>query len=257
MKQPINELRKELWDNYSSIDGLVDLLSYKRLRTCSCRAYLTRCCIHALNSMPTLSTDLIQILLELEELYIQNKTHKVLSYKLKLNSIEREWLGARAHMRPYPPYEEWRTPMDEQHGILVAIDIATRFTELIQIERVTKYCRSASASCYQDKIAQGNKEYRWQVNALKDVFVNPFMVFEKGQAWRTNFTVLSIAQTIREEKDFSQMPVLGDALEDAGCTDSYLIEHCHLSIDVHLPGCWVLRLLLDKHGLKKNVEPEE
>ena len=42
------------------------------------------------------------------------------------------------------------------------------------------------------------------------------------------------------------MPVLADALEDAGCDNQDMVRHCREQGSVHTPGCWVLDLLLQK-----------
>jgi hypothetical protein len=40
------------------------------------------------------------------------------------------------------------------------------------------------------------------------------------------------------------VPVLADALEEAGCTDRTLLEHCRGGL--HVRGCWAVDLLLGK-----------
>jgi anti-anti-sigma regulatory factor len=55
-------------------------------------------------------------------------------------------------------------------------------------------------------------------------------------------TVHRLARAVRAEGAFDRMPVLGDALEEAGCTDADILGHCR-SGGPHLPECWVLGLL--------------
>jgi anti-anti-sigma regulatory factor len=55
-------------------------------------------------------------------------------------------------------------------------------------------------------------------------------------------TVLRLARAILVERAFDRMPVLADALEEAGCTDADILGHCR-SEGPHLPDCWVLGLL--------------
>jgi hypothetical protein len=55
--------------------------------------------------------------------------------------------------------------------------------------------------------------------------------------------VPTLARAIREERRFQDLPVLADALEDAGCTDADILGHCRAG-GPHLRGCWVLDLLL-------------
>jgi hypothetical protein len=66
-------------------------------------------------------------------------------------------------------------------------------------------------------------------------------------AWRTwhGGLVVSMAQRIYDCRDFTEMPVLADALEEAGCTDADILGHCR-SGGEHVRGCWVVDLLLGK-----------
>jgi hypothetical protein len=47
---------------------------------------------------------------------------------------------------------------------------------------------------------------------------------------------------VYDERAFDRMPVLGDALEEAGCTDEGVLSHCRSG--VHARGCWVVDALL-------------
>jgi hypothetical protein len=57
--------------------------------------------------------------------------------------------------------------------------------------------------------------------------------------------VRKIAQAIYDERAFDRLPILADALEDAGCDNADLLTHCH-SGGEHVRGCWVVDLLLGK-----------
>lgn len=54
---------------------------------------------------------------------------------------------------------------------------------------------------------------------------------------------IELAQSIYQEQTFEDMPILGDALEDAGCDHAGILEHCR-SDCTHVRGCWVLDLIL-------------
>jgi len=41
------------------------------------------------------------------------------------------------------------------------------------------------------------------------------------------------------------MPILADALQEAGCDDAAIIEHCQSKMK-HVKGCWVVDLVLNK-----------
>jgi hypothetical protein len=79
---------------------------------------------------------------------------------------------------------------------------------------------------------------------LRDLVGNPFNPVAVATAWRTP-CVTAIAKAIYEEQRFEDLPILADALEDAGCTESSVLEHLRGN-GPHVRGCWVLDLLLDK-----------
>ena len=48
-----------------------------------------------------------------------------------------------------------------------------------------------------------------------------------------------------ESRDFSILPILADALQDAGCEHADILDHCR-GPGPHVHGCWVVDLLLGK-----------
>jgi len=87
-------------------------------------------------------------------------------------------------------------------------------------------------------------ERKEQASLLRDVFGNPFRPVTLDPAWLTA-TVKSLAQAIYTDPAFDRMPILADALEDAGCTNADILSHCRQPGE-HCRGCWVLDLLLGK-----------
>jgi hypothetical protein len=57
--------------------------------------------------------------------------------------------------------------------------------------------------------------------------------------------VVKLAQSIYEEKAFDRLPILADALEEAGCADEALLSHLRSS-GPHVRGCWAVDLVLGK-----------
>jgi hypothetical protein len=76
---------------------------------------------------------------------------------------------------------------------------------------------------------------------------NPFFSQTIGSAWLTwrDATVPKLAQTIYDERAFARLPILADALEEAGCADAAILDHCR-EPGPHVRGCWVVDLLLGK-----------
>lgn len=63
-------------------------------------------------------------------------------------------------------------------------------------------------------------------------------------AWRTE-TVLALAKGIEAESAFDRLPILADALEEAGCDDELLLRHCR-ECEWHEEECWVVSFALDR-----------
>lgn len=79
---------------------------------------------------------------------------------------------------------------------------------------------------------------------LRDVFADPFAPVEINPHWRTS-EVREMARGIYDERAFDRMPILADALLDAGCEDEAVLGHCREA--VHLRGCWLVDGLLGRN----------
>jgi len=79
---------------------------------------------------------------------------------------------------------------------------------------------------------------------LRDVVGNPFRPVTFDPRWRTADT-LGLARAIYDERAFDRMPILADALMDAGCADEQVLGHCR-GDGPHVRGCWVVDLVLGK-----------
>ena len=90
----------------------------------------------------------------------------------------------------------------------------------------------------------GTEEIAIQANLLRDILGNPFRPVIFDPAWRTA-TVSSFAERIYADRAFADLPILADALEDAGCTSADVLEHCRRPGE-HARGCWVVDLVLGK-----------
>jgi hypothetical protein len=79
---------------------------------------------------------------------------------------------------------------------------------------------------------------------IRDIFGNPFRPVAFNPSWRT-FTAVGLARTMYESRDFTAMPILADALEEAGCDELSVLAHCR-GDGSHVRGCWVVDLVLGK-----------
>ncbi len=80
---------------------------------------------------------------------------------------------------------------------------------------------------------------------MRDIFGNPFRKIAFSPDWRSTDAV-AIARTMYESRDFSAMPILADALQDAGCDNEDILAHCRDTSAPHVRGCWVVDLVLGK-----------
>ncbi len=87
-----------------------------------------------------------------------------------------------------------------------------------------------------------------QSDLARCIFGNPFQATPTlDPAWLAwhDGTVRRLAEVIYAERQYAHLPVLADALEEAGCTDAAILAHCRGGGE-HVRGCWVVDLLLGK-----------
>jgi hypothetical protein len=84
-------------------------------------------------------------------------------------------------------------------------------------------------------------ERKEQADLLRCLLGNPFRPVSLDPRWLT-LTVASIAQTCHDERSFADLPVLADALEDAGCSEAAILDHCR-EVGPHARGCWLVDLI--------------
>jgi len=91
--------------------------------------------------------------------------------------------------------------------------------------------------------------YQQQLRAIpdlvRDIVGNPFQPAAFAQEWRTS-TAVALALQMYNSRDFSAMPILADALQDAGSENDDILKHCRDANQVHVRGCWVVDLVLGK-----------
>jgi hypothetical protein len=87
-------------------------------------------------------------------------------------------------------------------------------------------------------------EAKIQCTLIHDIFGNPFRPVAFDPRWRTADSV-GVARGIYEDRAFERMPILADALMDAGCADEQVLGHCR-GAGPHVRGCWVVDLVLGK-----------
>jgi hypothetical protein len=100
-----------------------------------------------------------------------------------------------------------------------------------------------SASVYGEEFTQSNPSVAHQL--LLDIFGNPFRPVAFDPHWRSESAV-ALARTAYDTRNFTLLPILADALEEAGCDHPDVLTHCSEPNGVHVRGCWVVDGVLGK-----------
>ncbi|VTS00927.1 Uncharacterized protein (Fragment) OS=uncultured bacterium PE=4 SV=1 [Gemmata massiliana] len=105
---------------------------------------------------------------------------------------------------------------------------------------VVQMMPTSSAELDEENAAQG----AIMCGGVREIVGNPFRPPLFLRDWQTA-TAMALAAQMYESRDFSAMPILADALQDAGCDDEHVLAHCR-GEGPHIRGCWVLDLVLGK-----------
>jgi hypothetical protein len=95
-------------------------------------------------------------------------------------------------------------------------------------------------------------------DSIRDIIGNPFHVPAIDPAWlqHGDGRARKLAKTIDASGRYEDLPLLADALEEAGCKEDSILAHCR-GPGPHLPGCWVPELLLEKTDAICQPRPDD
>ena len=116
--------------------------------------------------------------------------------------------------------------------------------EVAEANRVDKLAESVSWGASQAMGEASQEESLHQTVILRDIFGHPNRGVNLDLNWFTP-AVTSLAEAIYADHAFDRLPILADALEDAGCTNRDILDHCRQPGE-HVRGCWVVDLVLGK-----------
>jgi hypothetical protein len=113
-----------------------------------------------------------------------------------------------------------------------------RFSERISQQNEADFTRERAAVA---------AERNAQSALVRELFGNPFHPKTVQRSWLTwqGGTIPRLAQAIYDERAFDRLPILADALEEAGCTSEEILSHCR-GPGPHCKGCWVVDAVLEK-----------
>ena len=118
-----------------------------------------------------------------------------------------------------------------------AIAVATDGDSWTAIE-CFRFTAAASTKAGADTTA----ELAAQADLLRCVFGDPTRPIAFDPAWRTE-TVVGLAAALDDGRAFGNLPILADALQDAGCEEEAVLTHCRVDPH-HVRGCWVVDRIL-------------
>jgi hypothetical protein len=110
------------------------------------------------------------------------------------------------------------------------------------------WCSDESAWAAADEVTSNELHPRnEQADLVRDIFGSPFSPIHASPEWLTwnDGTIQKLAQAIYADRAFDRLPILADALEDAGCDNTDLLAHCR-GPGPHVRGCWAVDLVLGK-----------
>ena len=94
-------------------------------------------------------------------------------------------------------------------------------------------------------VAERRERFAPTPATLREVFgLLPFRPIAFPPDWRTD-TAVTLARQMYDTRDFGAMPILADALQDAGCDSADVLDHCR-GPGPHVRGCWVVDLVLGR-----------
>jgi hypothetical protein len=107
------------------------------------------------------------------------------------------------------------------------------------------FCAQAQAFDAPDYPGQVKFHQSQDAVVFRCVFGNPFRPVAFEPEWRTS-DVVALARGIYDARAFDRMPILADALQDAGCDNDDILTHCRDTGSPHARGCWVVDRVLGK-----------
>jgi hypothetical protein len=168
--------------------------------------------------------------------------------KLRLFVVACCYLSLPVGWSPMPIYEAAERFADDP----AALDEVRRYwgneDQFAWPERPDEWATDFAANCPRGEVEYEEQEGFPQAAELppilRDVFGNSFRPVTAESRWLTP-TVVGLARGVYEDRAYDRLPILADALEDAGCADADLLGHLR-SPGPHVRGCWALDLILGK-----------
>jgi hypothetical protein len=170
-------------------------------------------------------------------------------------AVRRRMLDAGAEAS-YEPFEDDEGPAPSFVPASLTRTDQARIFMGNRLARLAAYARiwNAVPEMFVDAFNNRFPTTGW-VDEVRCVFGNPFRPARADPAWPAwnGGTVRRLAESVYAGRAFDRLPVLADALEDAGCADADLLGHLR-GPGPHARGCWAVDLLLDDEGRRRCID---
>lgn len=140
--------------------------------------------------------------------------------------------------------ESWDRPEASRHAAYAALHCLQKDTGWHPTSHHAAVWAVSATAAASDREGVSQGEYAEQAAFLRDIFGSPFRPVAAKASWLTS-TVVAITGGIYQERAFDRLPILADALMDAGCDNDDVLAHCR-SDGPHVRGCWVVDLVLSR-----------
>lgn len=218
--------------DWNTADDHAAMLAFLRGKTSDrkLRLFAVRCCQSACSLLQSrIYRDAIEVSEQFADgLASDDRLRKARSQVRE--SAERTFRRVRA--------SPWSRAVQIHFARMMVVSVCARnIAEVLQA--VDEVCVTANSSeSYETK---RKLERQQQAALLRDVVQYPQSSVILDSTWLTS-DVLALAEGIYQEKAFDRMPILADALQDAGCDNEDVLNHCRQPGE-HVRGCWVVDLL--------------
>ncbi len=211
------------------------------------RLYCVACCRSVWDSLDERSRQVIEV----SERFADGQARKA---ELAAASEETEQTRREAiRTCSREPLEECR--LRESSSAAAARWAVGMSVQAVDILRVCMATQQLRATLVPEGVASSQaaaarqREESVQADLVRCIFGNPFRPVAADPAWLAwnGGIVPRMARAIYEERAFDRLPVLADALEEAGCAERAFLENCR-SGGPHARACWVLDSLLERGG---------
>jgi hypothetical protein len=142
-------------------------------------------------------------------------------------------------------FDERRRNVDDPHQFVSLAASDTAYPS--GYSAATSATVDAAWNPVKDETGSCIREAEWtaQAGIVRDLFGNPFRTIFVDARWQTP-VVTALAETIYDQWAFDRLPILADALQDAGCDNEGVLTHCRQS-GGHVRGCWLIDLLTGRN----------